>query len=91
MALEGAAHDVTCNAIGPTGVDTGFGRDWMEDIARHQQNRDGAAYIADVERSNPQGRLIRPEEVGALALYLCSDAALGMTMQDLTLSAGSLW
>ena len=27
----------------------------------------------------------------ALALYLCRDQALGMTMQDLTLSAGSLW
>jgi hypothetical protein len=29
--------------------------------------------------------------VGALALYLCRDEAQGMTMQDLTLSAGSVW
>jgi 3-hydroxybutyrate dehydrogenase len=91
VALEGAPHGVTCNAISPTWVDTSFGRDWMGDIAEKQEDREGAAYIADVETANPQGRLIQPSEVGALALYLCRDEALGMTMQDLTLSAGSLW
>jgi NAD(P)-dependent dehydrogenase (short-subunit alcohol dehydrogenase family) len=63
----------------------------MTDIAEEQEQRKGEAYIADVEAANPQGRLIEPSEVGALALYLCRDDALGMTMQDLTLSAGSLW
>lgn len=91
VALEGAPHGVTCNAISPTWVDTQFGRDWMGGIAEDQENRKGAEYIADVEAANPQGRLIQPSEVGALALFLCRDEALGMTMQDLTLSAGSLW
>ena len=91
VALEGAPHGVTCNAISPTWVDTSFGRDWMVDIAQKQEQREGAAYKADVEAANPQGRLIQPSEVGALALYLCREEALGMTMQDLTLSAGSLW
>ena len=91
VALEGAPHGVTCNAISPTWVDTSFGRDWMVDIAEKQEQREGAAYKADVEAANPQGRLIQPSEVGALALYLCREEALGMTMQDLTLSAGSLW
>jgi NAD(P)-dependent dehydrogenase (short-subunit alcohol dehydrogenase family) len=91
VALEGAPHGVTCNSISPTWVDTSFGRDWMGDIAEKQESRAGAAYIADVETANPQGRLIQPSEVGALALYLCRDEALGVTMQDLTLAAGSLW
>ena len=91
VALEGAPHGVTCNAISPTWVDTSFGRDWMVDIAEKQEQREGAAYKADVEAANPQGRLIQPSEVGALALYLCREEALGVTMQDLTLSAGSLW
>ncbi|MFQ5973362.1 MAG: SDR family NAD(P)-dependent oxidoreductase [Alphaproteobacteria bacterium] len=91
VALEGAPHGVTCNAISPTWVDTSFGRDWMGGIAEDQENRDAAAYIADVKQANPQGRLIDPSEVAALALYLCRDEAQGMTMQDLTLSAGSLW
>ena len=91
VAIEGAPHGVTCNAISPTWVNTSFGRDWMTDIAEEQEQRKGEAYIADVKAANPQGRLIEPSEVGALALYLCRDEALGMTMQDLTLSAGSLW
>jgi NAD(P)-dependent dehydrogenase (short-subunit alcohol dehydrogenase family) len=91
VALEGAPHRVTCNAISPTWVDTGFGRQWMGDIAEKQESRSGGEYIADVEVANPQGRLIAPSEIGALALFLCRDQALGLTMQDFTVSAGSLW
>ena len=91
VALEGAPHGVTCNAISPTWVDTSFGREWMSDIAEKQENRSGAEYISDVEKTNPQGRLISPTEIGALALFLCSDAARGITMEDLRVSAGSLW
>lgn len=91
VALEGAPHGVTCNAISPTWVDTSFGREWMTDIAEKQEHRSGAEYVADVEKSNPQGRLIAPSEIGALALFLCSDGAKGITMEDLRVSAGSLW
>ena len=91
VALEGAQHGVTCNSISPTWVNTPFGREWMGDIARNQEGREGEQYIADAEAANPQGRLIDPSEIGALARYLCSEEAAGMTMQDLTVSAGSLW
>ncbi len=91
VAIEGAPFGVTCNAISPTWVDTGFGRDWMTGIAEKEEKRKGDAYIADVKSANPQGRLIDPGEIGALALFLCRDSALGITMQDLTVSAGSLW
>ena len=63
----------------------------MDDIARNQEGRTGAEYIADAKAANPQGRLIEPLEIGALARYLCSDEAAGMTMQDLVVSAGALW
>ena len=91
VALEGAPHGVTCNSISPTWVNTQFGREWMGDIAQNQEEREGEQYIADAEAANPQGRLIEPSEIGGLARYLCSDEAAGMTMQDLTVSAGSLW
>ncbi len=91
VALEGAPHGVTCNAISPTWVNTDFGRDWMGDIAEKQEDRTGAEYIADVRAANPQGRLVDPSEIGALALFLCRDEALGITMENLTISAGSLW
>ena len=41
--------------------------------------------------ANPQRRLVEPAEIGALARYLCLDEAVGVTMQDLTVSGGSLW
>ena len=91
VALEGAPHGVTCNTISPTWVETSFGKDWMSGIAETQEGRSGEAYIADVKSANPQGRLVQPTEIGALALYLCREEALGVTMQDLTISAGSLW
>jgi NAD(P)-dependent dehydrogenase (short-subunit alcohol dehydrogenase family) len=91
VALEGAKHGVTCNAISPTWVETKFGTSWMANIAEEQEGRSGEAYIADAKAANPQGRLIQPGEIGALAAFLCRDEALGITMQDLTVSAGSLW
>ena len=36
----------------------------------------------------PLGRLLEPEEVAQSALYLCSDAAAGMTGTALTLDGG---
>ena len=91
IALESASRGVTCNTISPTWVETSFGRDWMTNIAEVQESRSGEAYIDDARAANPQQRLIQPEEVGALARYLCSEHARGITMQDLTLSGGSLW
>ena len=91
VALEGAPHGVTCNSLSPTWVDTSFAREWMSDIAEKQEHRTGDEYVADVEKSNPQGRLISVTEIGALALFLCTDGARGITMEDLRVSAGSLW
>ncbi len=91
VALEGAPHGVTCNSLSPTWVDTSFGRDWMGEIASNEKRSGTDEYLAEVKTQNPQGRLIDPAELGALALFLCRDEARGMTMQDLTLSAGSLW
>ena len=52
--------------------------------------KSGQEYIAEVKTQNPQKRLIQPEEVGALAQFLCRDDAVGITMQELTISGGSL-
>ena len=91
VALEGAEHGVTCNAISPTWVETKFGTSWMENIATVQESRPGEAYIADARDANPQKRLIQPSEIGELACFLCREEARGITMQDLTVSGGSLW
>ena len=91
VALEGAPHGVTCNAISPTWVETKFGVEWMKGIGDEEEGTTGEQYIADAKAANPQGRLVQPAEIGALAAYLCRDEAFGITMENLTISAGSLW
>lgn len=91
VALEGAPHGVTCNAISPTWVETTFGVEWMKGIGDEEEGTTGEQYIADAKAANPQGRLVQPAEIGALAAYLCRDEAFGITMENLTISAGSLW
>ncbi len=91
VALEGAPHGVTCNAISPTWVETKFGVEWMKEIGDEEEGTTGEQYIADAKAANPQGRLVQPAEIGALAAFLCRDEAFGITMENLTISAGSLW
>ena len=90
VALEGAPNGVTCNAISPTWVETKFGVEWMKEIGDEEEGTTGEQYIADAKAANPQGRLVQPAEIGALAAYLCRDEAFGITMENLTISAGSL-
>ena len=91
MALEGAEQGVTANAICPGWVETDFGRDWISDIAEKQMNMKGDELIAQEAGNNPQKRLIKPEEIGATALFLTSEGAYGINGQDITVSGGSLW
>ena len=91
VALEGAAHGVSCNAISPGWVQTDFQKKWMQDIAQNEGNQSGDEYLAGAIDETPQKRIVQPEEIGALAAYLCREEAFGVTGQDLTVSAGSLW
>ena len=92
VALEGAAFGVTCNAINPGFVDTGMTRSSVRTWLKAEgKGRTEEAYIADIIASYPQKRIIQPREIGALAAFLCHDDALGLTMEDITVAAGSLW
>jgi len=90
VALEGAAHGVTCNAISPGWVETEMALAAIKRYAE-AEGQEFAAYLANIKAGNPQQRMIQPQEVAALVCYLCRDDALGMTMQELVFSAGSLW
>lgn len=65
MALELAPHGITVNAIGPG---------WMETpMAAPLLNTPEAR--AEVEATIPLGRIGRPEEIGALTVFLCGEQA----------------
>lgn len=90
VALEGAPHGVTCVAISPGWVETEMLRESAKIIA-DKSGRTQAEEIAIMAQSNPQNRLIQPEEIAALAAFCCSDAAAGLTMEDIQVNAGALW
>lgn len=90
LALEVGEHNVTVNAICPAWVSTAFGKMWIAELAR-MEGMDAQAKIADIEKSYPQRRLIAPEEIGHLALFLAQEESAGVSGQGLTVSGGQLW
>jgi NAD(P)-dependent dehydrogenase (short-subunit alcohol dehydrogenase family) len=89
VALEGSASGVTCNSISPGWVETPLGVRWMAELAT-AQGSSLPDYVEQVKRACPQKRILQPEEIAALALFLCREEAFGLTMQDIIVSAGSL-
>jgi 3-hydroxybutyrate dehydrogenase len=62
----------------------------MGDIANTDRVSAGAK-IQEIVNSYPQKRLISPEEVGNLALFLALDETFGVSGQDITISGAGLW
>ena len=84
-ALETAGTGVTINAICPGATRTIMLRRRLTVDADLR-----GVPVAEVEANiNPMGRLLEPEEIAELAVYLASDDARGMTGQALNLSGGS--
>jgi len=90
VAKEGGPHAVTCVAVSPGWVETEMLRESAKTIAKNT-GRTQAEEIAIMGESNPQNRLIQPEEIAALVAFCCSDAAAGLTMEDIQVNAGALW
>jgi len=92
VALEGAPHGVTCNAISPGFVNTPMLRSSVRRwLAAEGNRRSEEEFIAAIAASYPQKRIIEPEEIGVVAAFLCRDEAFGIAAQDITVAAGSLW
>ena len=92
VALEGAPHGVTCNAINPGWVATPMNRLRLEEkIEVEQVDISVEQYRENLAAGYPQKRLVKPAEIGALSAFLCRDEAFGITGEDITVAAGSLW
>ncbi|MGD1716977.1 SDR family NAD(P)-dependent oxidoreductase [Dapis sp. BLCC M172] len=90
VALEGAPYGVSCNSISPGWVETKLAEGMIGRLAQ-VEGRTAAEYLEEIKQSYPQKRIIQPQEIGTLAAFLCRDEALGITMEDITIAAGSLW
>jgi 3-hydroxybutyrate dehydrogenase len=88
VALEGAEHNVTCNAICPGYVWTPLVENQIGDTAKARGiSRDEV--IRDVLlAAQPNKRFATVEEIGALAVFLCGPGGTSMTGTALPVDGG---
>ncbi len=87
LALEVAKKPITVNAICPGYLDTEMTeRSVANIVAKTGKTAEQAQAL--LTASNPQGRLIRADEVTATALWLCSPGADAVNGQAISLSGG---
>tara|TARA_B100000686_G_scaffold154730_1_gene162376 strand:+ start:15310 stop:15861 length:552 start_codon:yes stop_codon:yes gene_type:complete len=83
MGLELASSGVTCNAICPGFVDTPMLDGFAELVGAESDE-----LRAQLAKRTPMGRILSPDEIANLAVYLGSDEASGMTGQTMAISNG---
>ena len=84
VALEGAAHGVTANAVAPGLVDTAMTRRVMP------TDESLAAAARDSRIANPMGVVLQPEDIAHAIAFFCSPGARYVTGQTLHVNAGAL-
>jgi NAD(P)-dependent dehydrogenase (short-subunit alcohol dehydrogenase family) len=89
LAVELAPHGITVNAICPGYVDTPMTDRSVANIAARTGRGEPEARRA-LEAMNPQKRLIRPEEVAAVAVLLAGDLGGGITGQAISVDGGAV-
>ena len=88
VALECAELNITCNAICPAYVLTPLVEGQIDEQAKaHQMPRDRV--IREVMlASQPNKRFVGIEELGAITVFLCSDAARSITGAEIKVDGG---
>lgn len=74
-ALEMARTGVTCNAICPGWVLTPLVQKQIDDLAAHEHLTPEAAKMRLLGEKQPSQEFATPEQIGALTVFLCSEAA----------------
>ena len=74
-ALENAHHGITCNAICPGWVLTPLVQKQVDARAEREGLSNDEAKKALLAEKQPSGEFVTPEQLGALAVFFCSEAA----------------
>ena len=82
VALETAINGVTCNAICPLGAHGAGGKAINARKLRQSQKR------SQLSEKQPMHQFTKPESIGALAVFLCSDGAASITGSAYSIDGG---
>jgi len=88
VALESAEHGITANAICPAYVRTPLVEKQIDEQARRHNLPASEVVTKIMLEPAAIRRLLEPDEVASLALYLASDAAAGITGAALDIDLG---
>ncbi len=84
IAKDYLAHNIRCNCISPARVHTTFVDGF---IAKNYPGKEQEMF-ENLSKTQPIGRMGKPQEVADLALYLCSDEAAFITGTDFPIDGG---
>jgi NAD(P)-dependent dehydrogenase (short-subunit alcohol dehydrogenase family) len=89
LALELASKGVTVNAVCPGYTETDIVQDAVANIVR-KTGRSADQARAELAAANPQGRLVRPEEVAHAVAMLCMPEAAALNGQAIAVAGGEV-
>lgn len=89
LALELANTAITVNAVCPGFTDTDLLAEAVQNITA-KTGMDETAARAELARTNPQGRLITPDEVAHTVAWLCHPDSASITGQSIAVAGGEV-
>ncbi|MGB4399630.1 MAG: glucose 1-dehydrogenase [Daejeonella sp.] len=84
VAKDYLSDNIRCNSVSPARVHTPFVDGF---IAKNYPGKEDEMF-EKLSRSQPIGRMAKPEEIASMALYLCSDEAAFLTGCDYPVDGG---
>lgn len=84
IAKDYLANNIRCNSISPARVHTTFVDNF---IAKNYPGKEKEMF-ENLSKTQPIGRMGKPQEIANLALYLCSDEAAFITGTDFPIDGG---
>ena len=89
LALEMAKKGVTVNAVCPGYTETDIVRESIERVVA-KTGRTAEEARAEFVKSNPQGKLVQPEQVADAVAWLCGEGAGAVTGQQISVAGGEV-